>query len=145
MASTPVRYPTPNASNGSPQHTSDPLLCPPVLEVVCVSSVPPWLVVVVYLALWCQYLAQYLSCGIQYTFYSTALVTTLTIFFYQNITRKISHVAPGLPGRRPPVHLLLRTQNAPQFACTSMPARLFELVGGSRRDAHALPTTAFVE
>ena len=48
MASTPVRYPTPNASNGSPQHTSvgvtDPLLCPPGLdEVVCVSSVPPWL------------------------------------------------------------------------------------------------------
>ena len=26
-------------------------VCPPVLEVVCVSSVPPWLVVVVYLAL----------------------------------------------------------------------------------------------
>ena len=36
MTSTPVRYPTPNASTGSPQHTSvevtDPLLCPPELD-----------------------------------------------------------------------------------------------------------------
>ena len=31
---------------------------------------------------WCQYLAQYLSCGIQYTFYSTALVTTLRSLQY---------------------------------------------------------------
>ena len=42
MTSTPVRYPTPNASTGSPQHTSvgvtDPLLCPPELE-LCVPRV----------------------------------------------------------------------------------------------------------
>ena len=42
MTSTPVRYPTPNASTGSPQPTSvevtDPLLCPPELE-LCVSRV----------------------------------------------------------------------------------------------------------
>ena len=73
MSSTPVRYPTPNASTGSPQHTSvevtDPLLCPPGLDCVCLecptlvsgsggigASVP--------------YLAQSLSCGIQYTFYN---------------------------------------------------------------------------
>ena len=44
MSSTPVRYPTPNASTGSPQHTSvevaDPLLCPPELVVVTRVSRP---------------------------------------------------------------------------------------------------------
>ena len=58
---------------------------------------------------------------------------------------KVDITWPGPPRPSPPAHLLLRTQNAPQFARTSMPARLFELGGDSRRAAHALPTTAFVE
>ena len=44
MSSTPVRYPTPNASTGSPQPTSvevtDPLLCPPELDLVTRVSHP---------------------------------------------------------------------------------------------------------
>ena len=109
MSSTPVRYPTPNASTGSPQPTSvevtDPLLCPPELGCVCLEC-PTLVSGSGVLALRCR--TSRSPCRVELNTRSTTLVThdaggRYNILFYSASVRcKSNSTARSInPTRRP--------------------------------------------